>query len=299
MTSRASGLLVNNESDNDLVLIPCTGTEKANANSQDVRGNPTDRGAWWVTVHRVTKSQTWLKQHTHTASLAWMGYSPQGHKESDMTEATHTNTHTHTASLVAQLLKSSLAWMGYSPQGHKESDMTEATHTHTHTHTHTNTHTHGLQSTGSQRVRHDWSNTHTHTHTHTHSVPGGSVAKEFPGLDGLQSTGSQRVRHDWSNTHTASLVAQLLKSYRQCRKLPAMQETWVWSLAWEDPLEEGMATHFSIPVCRIPQTRGAWWATFHGVTRVRHNLVTKPPPSRLAIISLVKRDKKIKLSVPK
>ena len=142
--------------------------------------------------------------------------------------------------------------VGYSPQGHKESDMTEA--------------------------------------THTHSVPG---------LDGLQSTGSQRVRHDWSNTHTASLVAQLLKSYRQCRKLPAMQETWVWSLAWEDPLEEGMATHFSIPVCRIPQTRGAWWATFHGVTRVRHNLVIKPPPSRLAIISLVKRDKKIKLSVPK
>ena len=33
-----------------------------------------------------------------------------------------------------------------------------------------------------------------------------------------------------------------------------MQETWVGSLGWEDALEEGMATHSSIPVWRIPQT---------------------------------------------
>ena len=38
----------------------------------------------------------------------------------------------------------------------------------------------------------------------------------------------------------ASLVAQMVKN------LPAMQETWVWSLGWGDPLEEGMATHSSI-----------------------------------------------------
>ena len=38
----------------------------------------------------------------------------------------------------------------------------------------------------------------------------------------------------------ASLVAQLAKN------LPAMQETWVWSLGEEDPLEKGMATHYSI-----------------------------------------------------
>ena len=62
MISRASGLWVNNELDNDLVLIPCTGKEKANANYQDVLGNPTDRGAWWVTIHRATKSWTQLKQ---------------------------------------------------------------------------------------------------------------------------------------------------------------------------------------------------------------------------------------------
>ena len=35
---------------------------------------------------------------------------------------------------------------------------------------------------------------------------------------------------------------------------PAMQETWVGSLGWEDPLEEGMATHSSILAWRIPWT---------------------------------------------
>ena len=38
---------------------------------------------------------------------------------------------------------------------------------------------------------------------------------------------------------------------------PAMQETWVRSLGWEDPLEEGMATHSSILAWRIPTDRGA------------------------------------------
>ena len=33
-----------------------------------------------------------------------------------------------------------------------------------------------------------------------------------------------------------------------------MKETWVWSLGWEDPLEEEMATHSSILVWEIPQT---------------------------------------------
>ena len=43
-------------------------------------------------------------------------------------------------------------------------------------------------------------------------------------------------------------MAQLVKN------LPAMQETWVQSLAWEDPLEKGMATHSSIFAWEIPQT---------------------------------------------
>ena len=45
-----------------------------------------------------------------------------------------------------------------------------------------------------------------------------------------------------------SLVAQMVKN------LPAMRETWVWPLGWEDPLEEGMATHSSILAWRIPCT---------------------------------------------
>ena len=40
---------------------------------------------------------------------------------------------------------------------------------------------------------------------------------------------------------------------------PAMRETWVRSLGWEDPLEEGMATHSSILAYRILMDRGASW----------------------------------------
>ena len=36
------------------------------------------------------------------------------------------------------------------------------------------------------------------------------------------------------------------------KELPAVQETWVRPLGWEDPLEEGMATHFSILAWRLP-----------------------------------------------
>ena len=46
----------------------------------------------------------------------------------------------------------------------------------------------------------------------------------------------------------ASLVAWLVKN------LPAMRETWVRSPGWEDPLEKGKATHFSILAWRIPWT---------------------------------------------
>ena len=49
----------------------------------------------------------------------------------------------------------------------------------------------------------------------------------------------------WMDAGT-SLVTQMVKS------LPAMQDTWVWSLGWEDPLEKGMATHSSILAWRIP-----------------------------------------------
>ena len=55
-------------------------------------------------------------------------------------------------------------------------------------------------------------------------------------------------------------MAQIVKN------LPEVQEIWVQSLSWEDPLEEGMATHSTVLIWRIPN-RGAWWATIHGITK--------------------------------
>ena len=46
-----------------------------------------------------------------------------------------------------------------------------------------------------------------------------------------------------------------------------MWETWVRTLGWEDPLEEGMGTHSSILAWRIPMDRGAWQTTVHGVAK--------------------------------
>ena len=48
-------------------------------------------------------------------------------------------------------------------------------------------------------------------------------------------------------------MAQLVKN------MPAMWETWVRSLGWEDPLEKGKATHCSILAWRIPQTVYSPW----------------------------------------
>ena len=53
------------------------------------------------------------------------------------------------------------------------------------------------------------------------------------------------------------------------KNLPAMQETWVRSLGREDPLEEGMATHFSILARRIPWTEEPRGLQSMGSQRVR------------------------------
>ena len=67
----------------------------------------------------------------------------------------------------------------------------------------------------------------------------------------------------------ASFVAQLVKN------LPAMWKTWVWSQGWEDPLENGTATHSSILAWIIP------WTQSMGSQRVGHNLATFTFSSRL------------------
>ena len=89
-----------------------------------------------------------------------------------------------------------------------------------------------------------------------------------PGV--LQSMGSQRAEHDWVTELNwtdasiwAPLVAQMVKNP------PAMWETWVRSLGWEDPLEEGMVTHSSILAWRSPWTEGPGRLQSIGSQRVR------------------------------
>ena len=53
--------------------------------------------------------------------------------------------------------------------------------------------------------------------------------------------------------------------------LPAMQETWVQFLGWEDPLEKGMVTHSSILAWRIPRTEEPGGLQSMGLQRDQHN----------------------------
>ena len=66
----------------------------------------------------------------------------------------------------------------------------------------------------------------------------------------------------------ASLVVQMVVNPS------TMQETRVWSLVWEDPLEKEMATHSSIPAWRIPWTEEPGRLQSMGFQRVRHQLAT-------------------------
>ena len=122
--------------------------------------------------------------------------------------------------------------VGYSPWGCRESDTTEVTE-----------HTAALGSPDSSAGKESTCNA-----GNSSLIPGLGRSPREEIADPLQ--------YSW-----ASLVAPLVKNP------PAMQETWVQSLGWEDPLEEGMATHFSILAWRIPMDRGAWRATVHGVEK--------------------------------
>ena len=61
---------------------------------------------------------------------------------------------------------------------------------------------------------------------------------------------------------------------QMAKNLPAMQETQVWPLNWEDPLEEGMATHSSILAWRIPWTEKPGRLQSMGSQRVWHDWAT-------------------------
>ena len=84
--------------------------------------------------------------------------------------------------------------------------------------------------------------------------PDSSAGKESTCNAGDPSSipGSGRSTGEWIGYPLqyswASLVAQMAK------KPPVMQETWVWSLGWADPLEKGTATQSSILAQRIPWT---------------------------------------------
>ena len=73
------------------------------------------------------------------------------------------------------------------------------------------------------------------------------------------------------NKNRASLVAQMVKI------LPVIQETWIWSLGWEDPLEKetvGVETHYSILAWRIPWTEDPGGLHSAELQRVGHDWVT-------------------------
>ena len=77
------------------------------------------------------------------------------------------------------------------------------------------------------------------------------------------SLGGFHFFHIFSNI--SSLVAQTVKN------LPAMQETQVQSLGWEDPLEKEMAIHYSILAWRIPWTEEPGELQSMGSQRITHN----------------------------
>ena len=74
-----------------------------------------------------------------------------------------------------------------------------------------------------------------------------------------------------NHTLLASLVAQMVKNLR------AVQETQVRFLGRGDSPREGNGNPLQYSRLENPMDRGAWQATVHGVTRVRHDLVSKPP----------------------
>ena len=126
---------------------------------------------------------------------------------------------------------------------------------------------------------------------HFHAGPAGDAGL-IPWLGrspGLQSIGLQRVGHDWASSISCrtcrrcwfdplvgkipwATVHRVAKSQTRLSVFTFMQdlqEMMVWSLGWEDPLEEDIATHSSILPWRIPSTEEPGRLQSIGLQRVR------------------------------
>ena len=95
-----------------------------------------------------------------------------------------------------------------------------------------------------------------------------NIGQETPSR--LFPPASPRARRPQASDGTSLKVQGLPRVAQKVKNLPAMQETWVRSLAWENPLEEEMATHCSILAWRIPQTEKPGGLQSMGLQRVRH-----------------------------
>ena len=78
------------------------------------------------------------------------------------------------------------------------------------------------------------------------------------------------------------------------KNLPANEGDIRYTLGWEDPLEEdGNPLQYSC--LKNPMDRGVWQATVRSITRVGHDLATKPPPPQSAIFSVSWLSEKVTL----
>ena len=72
-----------------------------------------------------------------------------------------------------------------------------------------------------------------------------------------------------SSKQLKSTPLEIIYVAQTVKNLPAIRDTWVSSLGWEDIREQSMTTQSSILAWRIPMDRGAWWATAHEVANSR------------------------------
>ena len=71
---------------------------------------------------------------------------------------------------------------------------------------------------------------------------------------------------------------------QRVKRLPAVQETWVWSLGQEESLEKEIAAHSSTLACRIPRTEEPGGLQPMGLQRVRHNWATSLSLSLILVL---------------